>query len=102
MIQPRPSSRFLSSLISLFLLALWSSSSDSRCLVPTVRADDVNTSTTPIQSMHRDATDTITNEAAPEQRRELFWSLTFLSKCFVIYSVFLSFICSSPTKLMRC
>ena len=89
MIQQRQSSRFLSSLISLFLLALWSSSSDSRCLVPTVRADDVNTSTTPIQSMHRDATDTITNEAAPEQRRELFWSLTFLSKCFVIYSVFL-------------
>jgi hypothetical protein len=33
-------------------------------------------------SMHRDATDTIpSNNEAPEQRRELFWSLVFISKC---------------------
>ena len=76
--QQRRSSRFLSSLVTLFLLVLLS----SRSIVPQVQADDTKavTATTTNASIQRDATDAISDEAVPEQRRELFWSLTFLSK----------------------
>ena len=72
MYQRRPS-RFVSSLLLLVLLM-------SSQIVPEVKADDANHATTTI-TMHRDATDIVSNEGAPQQRRELFWSLTFLSKC---------------------
>jgi predicted PurR-regulated permease PerM len=46
--------------------------------VDTVPNNEIN------ERMHRDATDTIVTEEAPEQRRELFWSMMFLSTCFTV------------------
>ena len=79
-------SHFLSSILFLVVLLF------SRHIAPTVTADDANAATT--TSMHRDATDsTVTDAIAPgQQRRELFWSLTFLSKSVLVDFCLLLFI----------
>lgn len=76
-----PSSSCISMLVLVLLVSLLSKQN--------VQADDMNavTYTTTTITAHRDVTDTIiTNDAShPQQRRELFWSLSFLSMCWNQY-----------------
>jgi hypothetical protein len=70
----------LAIVLLLVLLNIISTTSALEDVIENSNEQNVIDSTT-TTAMHRDATDTIpSNNEVPEQRRELFWSLVFISE----------------------